>query len=532
MRKRVGGLCVVVIILAAVLLGRILYIISNPQLAEVAVTQSTYVLEIAHTRGTIYDCNMRPLVGGRVQYRAAVKPSAEARNALCSSLNPEEYASIEANLNRRSPFVLSVSDGSADGYGIDVFRTEKRYGADTLAEHTVGFLDGSGVGVSGIESAFDDFLSGASGSLKAAYTVTARGNSIAGISPEISDTTFLSRSGVVLTLDADIQQSAESAAEKHIERGAVVVMEVSSGDIKAMVSVPSVDSAHISDYLDRDDSPLLNRAVSAYDVGSVFKLVVAAAAMEAGISSDFTYCCTGSVDVGNNCFHCSNRSGHGELDMYKALAVSCNTYFIELARTVGGEQIVACAEKLGFGHELTLCDDYRTIAGCLPDPEELKKPAAVANLGFGQGELMATPVHLASLLCTIANGGMYNSPNLFKGLVDRDLRFIRKNEAAKPKRVLSEEICDTLTLAMRMAVLDGTASVGDGDFAPAAAKTGTAQTGILRNGHKVLQAWYAGMFPYDDPKYVCVVLVEDGISGGSSAAPVFKDIVDSLYIRY
>ena len=528
MIKRLRILGAVMIIMAGVLLGRILMIISDAQYTQVALTQSRYRVEVVSTRGRIYDCNMRTMAGGRTQYRAAIAPSEMTREYLRENMASEEYEQIAANMQRNSPFVAIVKDGSLDGNGVTVFKTETRYSANTVAEHTIGYLGGSGEGVTGIERAYDDYLSSVQGAITATYMVTAAGEGLAGIEPEIVDTTANSQAGVVLTLDIDIQQLAERAAEEYLKKGTVIVMEIPSGELRAVVSMPSIECDSIGEYLESEDSPLVNRALSAYDVGSVFKLVTAQAALESGITPDLAYCCEGSVQIGENTFHCSNREGHGELDMYGAIAQSCNTYFIELARQVGAERVLECARVMGLGKEIELCEDYCTAAGCLPTEQELKKPAALANFAFGQGQLMATPMHMAVVTATIANGGVLTQPQLVKGLINAKGEYIKKTEAKEGERVLSKETCEVLTLAMRMAVTEGTAQRGEGERVQVAAKTGTAQTGITENGRSVLQAWYAGFFPYDEPRYVCIVLAEDGVSGGASAGPVFKVIADGI----
>ncbi|MBE6753339.1 MAG: penicillin-binding protein 2 [Ruminococcaceae bacterium] len=530
MRKRMHITFVVMLLLTSVVMVRLLTLSLDVQYTAAAHSQSTYRLELSRTRGRIYDAQLRPLAGGRVRYKAAIAPSEECRSHLAGVMEPKQYAAISENLRRRSPFVCVVSSGDIEGSGVSVFRTETRYSANTVAEHTIGYLNGSGEGASGIERVYDSYLAGAEGALTLSYEITAAGGSLAGVKPTVTDTTANSRAGVVLTLDTDIQLLAEEAA-KQLPRGAVVVMELPDCKLRAVVSTPSIECDSIGTYLEREDAPLLNRAISAYDIGSVFKLTVAAAALETGLDPTSVYCCEGYTDIGENRFHCSNREGHGDVDMYSAIACSCNTYFIDLARQIGGERILEYARRLGLGQSISLCDGYDTAAGCLPEPKTLDRPAALANLAFGQGELLSTPMHMAALTAAIANGGIYRKPSILVGLVNAEGEYIQKTETPQGKEILSQETCRVLTLAMRKAVTEGTASGGEGERVQCAAKTGTAQTGIVENGHKVLQAWYAGFFPYDDPRYVCVVLAEDGKSGGSSAAPVFKHIADGLERR-
>ncbi|MCL2486023.1 MAG: penicillin-binding transpeptidase domain-containing protein, partial [Oscillospiraceae bacterium] len=331
-----------------------------------------------------------------------------------------------------------------------------------------------------------------------------------------------------LTIDSEIQKVAERAAAEHLKKGAVVVMEIPTGKVRASVSLPAFDQNNVAASLSGEDSPMLNRAVSAYDVGSTFKLVVAACALDRGISPDFCHECTGSAQIGENIFHCSDRIAHGTIAMDKAIEVSCNTYFIALAQQLGGEAVLEYASRFGLGQEIQLAHDYATAAGLLPTPRSLELPAALANFSFGQGELLATPMHIASIIGTIANGGREVTPVLLEGVVDSDKNYISRPVFVPGEQVCSPESAGLIGSFMRMSVIEGTGRFGASERVDCAAKTGTAQTGMTVGGKQVLQAWYAGFFPYDSPKYVVVVLAENRRSGGRDAGPVFKTIADAI----
>ena len=526
-RRLITTFCIM-LLLSGVVMVDLLKISLRREFVEAANTQSTYSVTVDTSRGRIYDHKMRSLAGGRLQYRAVIEPSAETTEHLFGVIEPGELSAISDGLKGRSPFVYVARDASIAGPGVRVFRGEERYGENSVAEHIVGCVDGSGAGASGAEYAFNEYLEECSGSLTAVYTVNSRGRSLSRAEPVIYDTSANSNGGVVLTLDYDIQRVAEEAADEFIERGAIVVVEVPSGKIRACVSRPGFDRGDMAASLERDDAPLIDRAITAYDVGSVFKLVVAAAALDSGIEPEWTCECTGSVQIGSNVFHCSNRSGHGELDMSEAVAGSCNIYFIKLAQQLGGARILEQAKRLGFGEKIMLADNFAAEAGRLPALNSLENPAALANLAFGQGELMATPMHVAQLAAAVANGGMMPETTVFESFVTPKGERFGQRAPAQPQRVMSENTADLLRQFMIKTVVSGTGKKGASEKTTSAAKTGTAQTGMVRDGHKVLQAWYAGFFPADEPKYVCVVLVEDGESGGASAGPVFARIADRL----
>lgn len=515
------------IAVTCLLITRLLTLATQSDYVSAAASQSTYKVSVGISRGRIYDCKMRSLAGGRLQYRAVIEPSTETIQHLSAVLSSEEIQKISSQLTGVSPFLYDAENALLEGDGVRVFKCENRYGSNSIAEHLIGYLNGGGEGISGIEYAYDEYLTECSGGITAYYTVNSAGRSLSGNDPVIIDTTDRSSGGVVLTIDMDIQQIAESAADKFIEKGAIVIMETQTGKIRASVSRPSYDQNNVAASLECDDGQLVNRVLSAYDIGSVFKLVVAAAALEDSLDADTSFECEGSIQIGDNIFHCSNRSGHGEIDMCSAVASSCNIYFIKLAQQLGGEKISALAEKCGFGSSIVLADNYSTAAGCLPSAESLQNPAALANFSFGQGELMATPVHLAQLVATIVNGGLQTSSTVYECmLTSSGERFSTQTQSSQ--RVMSSSTAEILRAFMRQTVLSGTGKAGASEYVTSAAKTGTAQTGITQNGRKVLQAWYVGFFPYEQPEYVVTVLVEDGDSGGADAGPVFKYIAESM----
>lgn len=528
MYKRVAVVFAAIVLMAFCVMAHTLMVAVAPEYVQAASSQRTYNVTVCRTRGRIYDRKMRSLAGGRLQYKAVIVPSRDTTVRLTGILPPEKLHEIQDGLTGTYPFVCSVDDAAADGNGAIVFPAEKRYGSNCVAVHTVGHLGGEGNGVAGIEKAYDEYLSDSSGDLSVRFTVDATGSGLAGIEPEVTDTTDRSLAGVVLTLDVDIQRAAEAAAAEYMEKGAIVVMDAHTGEIRASVSVPGFDQNDIADALERENSPLLNRAMSAYDIGSVFKIVVCAAALESGIAPETQICCEGCVDIGSNRFHCANRSGHGIINMEEAFARSCNVYFIELAKQLGGDVLLDYARRFGLGSGIELAENYSTSAGCLPDSEKLKMPSALANFSFGQGDLMATPVHVAAMTAVIANEGRTVSPTVFDRLVDDRLETLGKGTVYTEGQIIFKQTSDNIMNFMEAAVEYGTAKAGGSFRVSCAAKTGTAETGITSDGHRVMQAWYTGYFPSDNPQYVVTVLVEDGESGGGSAGPVFRCIADVL----
>lgn len=501
---------------------------SGTQLAETAERQSTYRLTLARTRGTIYDCNLNSFVGEEKQYVAAVVPSIEGTAALNKALPKTEMAAVYPMLTKGKPFALKLPNDSIAAEDINIFPIDKRYGKEQTAAHVIGYLDSAGKGVLGIEKAFDTQLTENQGSISVLYKVDAVNRVLPGESKKIENTYNQKNSGVVLTLDKQIQAIAEKAAQQYLKTGAVVVTEVPNCQVRAMVSVPTFSPTDIVTALKDENSPFVNRAISAYNVGSVFKLVSAATALEYGISPDTSYTCNGVINVSGAGFHCFNGESHGKVDMKEAIAQSCNAYFVKLMQKVPQEKFLSMAKSVGFGKETTLAEGYSSDAGNLPTLDSLKIPRALANFSFGQGDLLATPLQINGLINAIASNGVYTEPYLVEGLVDANRNFTQKHTQQMGSEVMSESTAKLLQSFMAASVDHGTGRKGKPANGGAGAKTGTAQTGIVTNGKEVIQAWYAGYYPQENPKYVITVLGENEPGGGGVCAPVFKQIADEL----
>ncbi|MGN1081431.1 MAG: peptidoglycan D,D-transpeptidase FtsI family protein, partial [Acutalibacteraceae bacterium] len=330
-----------------------------------------------------------------------------------------------------------------------------------------------------------------------------------------------------LTIDCRIQKICEDAAEEMLPVGAIIVQDISTGDIKACVSMPTYSVTDVASAMDAENSPLINRAFTAYNVGSVFKLCVAAAAIESGIDTDYEYECTGKITLGSTSYNCNNRNGHGVLDMTGGLCNSCNTYFINLALKTGASAIFQMAEKMGFGRSKELCSSIISASGNMPSLDELQNHIGeLANFAFGQGKLLATPLQISGMVTAIANGGLYLEPSLVLGTTDSDgeITVTRKVES---ERIMSSKTAAKLREMMIQVVENGTGK-NAGISAGAGGKTASAETGWIINGESATQCWFSGFFPAENSKYTVTVLAENGSSGSSSAAPVFAKIAESI----
>ena len=523
MERRVLWVHMGLLLLFCGVLLRVFVIGQGEQYQKTASAQSRYTLSAGTVRGTIYDCTLRPLVNNGQQTLLAVDPIPAALTALRQQMPEEEFTSLLPLLQGGKP-TLVRTDATVAGEGITVVHVPRRYSEQQIAPHVIGYVDGENRGVCGIEAGYDDELTRWGGEIAVRYTVNAWQQAI-GSAPEVSDRSSI-KAGVVLTLDRQLQEIAEREAAV-LGKGAVVLMEADTGCIRAMVSVPGYDVNRVSEVLDSADSPLLNRATAAWNVGSIFKVCVAAAALENGVEPPADYCCEGYYRLGDHAYFCHERSGHGTVNLQQAMEESCNPYFVELGQQTGAESLLRMAQRMGFGSRCRLAKGIYSAAGTLPSLEKTTD-GELANLSFGQGQLTATPVQIAAMLAAVANGGCAVQPSLLAGKTF-DSETLQAEPAGEPIRVVCEETAQTLRKLLVSTVENGTGFRAANRYCGSGGKTASAQTGRYENGEEVVHAWFGGFFPAENPKYVLVVFQEGGRAGGQTPATVFRAISEAVY---
>lgn len=345
---------------------------------------------------------------------------------------------------------------------------------------------------------------------------------------------------VVLTLDSRIQRAAESVLAG--ERGAVVVVDPSNGDILALASMPGFDPNDFSPsipaaiwkgLLQDKRRPLFNRATGGeYAPGSTFKLVTLLAALESGkVQADTRYSCPGYLDLGAARFRCWQHWGHGSLAMLPAIQYSCNVYLYHAALACGAGAIQAEARAAGFGRKTGISLDFER-AGLVPDDawkrarrNDKWRDGDTCNLSIGQGALLVTPLQLALFTAAVANGGTLWQPRLI-GQIMREDGVAHEIPAARvaDQPTWQPRHIEAVREGMRLAV-NGANGSGQRAALPTvtvAGKTGTAEYGVKGAGLKM--TWMVAFAPFDQPRYAVALLVEDGISGGTTAAPRIRDL--------
>lgn len=524
MQKRiVGFFCAFLCALGAVCL-RVVYLEDGGAAAGAAVVQSSRTLSVSQSRAGIFDRNGAPLVNQTAEWKALVFPEEADLSVL------KEYVEDENFVERAKsglPAVVDTGGKIIDGAGVYNFKTPRRYAQNQLAAHIIGYTS-DGSGAAGIEKAYDELLKTAGPKSTVTYYTDGRGRLLSGEEIRFNAEDADKKSGVTLTLSTEIQRAAEAVLKENLEHGAAVVMDAQTGEILAAASVPCFDPNDVAAFLGKEGSPFVNRAFSAYTVGSTWKLVVAAAALESGETAARRYDCKSSVTVEGVEFHCHWELGHGEIDMPAALRVSCNPYFIDLGLSVGAKRIIETAQNLGFGASTELAPGMFSAAGNLPVERELSSAAALASFSFGQGTLLATPVQMAALAAAIANGGYAVTPKLVLGTADENEAFTAAPDYAK-NRVMSEKTAAKLREMMISVVEEGSGVNAKPNIGGAGGKTASAQTGQFdKDGNEIVHAWFVGFYPAEKPEYAIAVFAEGMESGSDFAAPVFKKICDEI----
>lgn len=499
---------------------RITNIALDPEFQVAATENSVRTVTVSHQRGTIFDCNMKPITNSNKRYISFITDIPSAMVTLYKHLSEEETARIIQEI-RKGDIPMITTDREISGNGIVSFSAAEH--SQSIANHLIGYVDESGHGSNGLESVFDEILYSDKKS-KISFCVDGHGRLIAGDSIKYEYDHSIERSGVMITVDTNIQMIAEKAANELVT-GAVVVSEIATGEIKAIVSRPDFDLNNLSEAMKDENSPFINRAMLTYNVGSGFKPCVAAAALEKGYDN-YLWFCEGYSDIDGQIFRCHNIQGHKWLDLAGAIKHSCNAYFYSLALDIGAESVYNMALKAGFNNAVSFGYGFTTKKSQIGDKSKLSiSERALANLAIGQGELMVSPIGILTLYSAIGSDGSYRPLTLVKGMVE-DGELTDITEESEEIRLMSASTAKELRRCLS-GVLDenGTGYIAKPKTVSAAGKTSTAETGIIKDGKSVTNTWFCGFFPLEAPKYAVAVLSENSQTGCGN---VFAQIADEI----
>lgn len=526
MHKRVAISFFALMVIFGLLVANLGIIGLNIGTSDVSQKANEKSVMLGTTRGMIYDYNGTRLVNTDSQNITVCLPTTNAFNIISEFVTDDKKAEIYDNLSNGKISILNSVE-SFNEQDIRSTNIVNRYSVNQPCVHLIGHLDENGNGAMGLEKAYNNYLSQQSGEIKAIWSVDALGHILLGESIEFKKDGYLSPAGIQLTIDLNIQRIAENALLHHnIDKGACVVLDADTCEILACASVPEFNPLDLSADIENIDSPFINRALTPYSVGSVFKPFVAVSALECNI--DFSYNCTGSIDINGTTFRCNNSVAHGYSTLKSAMENSCNTYFIALGQKVGAEKLIKLCSSLGMGKSIELADNFNLKSGILPSVESINSPQSLANLCFGQGNLLVSPVQMAVSYACFANGGYYREPTLMKGIIDKTGEIIQKVKLPTKYKVINDPAINKIDDILESVVANGNASKAYSENVTNHGKTATAQSGWYENGREITHTWFCGYFSYNNKTYVAVIFKEDGTSGAVDCAPVFKEISENI----
>ncbi|MFA6636049.1 MAG: penicillin-binding protein 2 [Candidatus Omnitrophota bacterium] len=514
------------------------------------------IIPLIAPRGTISDRNGNDMVKDELSFNVSVKPiRGKNEEGLIRELSEllvirEDILDKEFSEAKKRPFsyhvvardigidkAIRIAEMGIDHPGLRLDVTSKRRYPQGKSASVflgyVGFINREEfqslkpygfrmddlVGRAGLERQYDDYLRGKHGGKQVEVDNRGREVRVLGLREPVPGKSLR------LTIDLSLQRFCDDLLDGR--DGAIVVMSSNTGEIMALSSSPAYDPNAFMDperrgevmrVLNDKKHPLLNRAITgAYPAGSVFKLVVAVAALETGAISALThYNCPGKIVLGSRTFNCWHRGGHGDIEITEAIKGSCNVFFGKAGLALGPDKIAFYASEMGMG-DLSGIDLPFEAAGLVPSESWKKKAMKDAwykgdtlNYSVGQGYLLSTPIQIARMTSVIANGG-----NLVRPYIVEDIDGISVAVREIVPLNFSEKNLNIVREGMRLAVNDrrGTAMRARQKEIVVAGKTGTAQTS--REGD---HGWFAGFAPFEKPELTVVVFDEYGGKGGAFPA--------------
>ena len=508
-QQRIVMMIFVFMLAVGLLLGRIFYLQlwRGKEFAARAVAQRTGSYVYASGRGQIFDRN-------GISLHAKLEP--------ISALAREELAAYHLPLEVMSNYTL---------------QEEIRYYAGSLATHVTGYIKKPRNplqpqnGLSGLERSFNEELWGTPSAV--GVTVDAKGKAVPGLGMmEWQYQHFRRPYNVITTIDAKLQEIVERVAAGKIKKGAVIFLDPASGDILALASYPRlpVEKLYQGGITAEElkqlevNNPYLNRAIMQYPTGSVFKVILAAAALEQNVPEpEGLYVCKGRYELGDTVFRCYQDTAHGVLDLHAALALSCNGYFIDLALRLGKDVVLEMARRFKLGQP-TGIPLGQEAAGNLPTLYDLLYGGDVANMALGQGKVAATPLQLARVMAIIANNGRDVYPRLVAKVVDKNGNPVKIFPVQYGARIISPEISAALQKMLMTVVEEGTAQYAKSHLYQAAGKSGTAEVAGTDYNH----SWFATIVKTEKRQMVAVVFIEEWRPLNDTASAVFKNIMETV----
>jgi penicillin-binding protein 2 len=548
-----------------------------------------HLQDIPTFRGQIFDRHGDMLVDNRPAYDLCVIPEeVQDRQALLSTLNrlvgvdpdsaefklknaaggqPFRPVCLEKDISRDDLAVIETHRFNLPGVIIED-EPQRLYIYGSFASHILGYLGeisegqirsgrypnnkpGDLIGKAGVESKWQQFLNGERGGEQVEVYAAGRKIEVISRKPPVSGT------NLYLTIDKDLQSLAEKLLSD--KKGAIVAMDPNNGQVLALASSPSFDPNLFISGIDGEtwnamatskDFPLQNRALSGqYPPGSVFKIIVALAALEEGVvDPEEEIFCGGAYALGSQRYRCWKRYGHGRVNLHRALVESCDVYFYTIGRRLGVDKIAYYAKELGFG-KATGFDLGHEKEGLIPTREwKIKRfgipwqAGETISTSIGQSFVLVTPIQMVAMISAVFNGGVLYTPQVTKRIGGDEKERILEFESKTARRIkVKPEHLDLVKRALIGVVNEphGTGSKARLKAITVAGKTGTAQVITLEKEKSMEKAegevpskfkdhaWFVALAPAESPRIALAVLVENGGHGGSASAPIAGELIQA-----
>lgn len=556
-KRRLFTLLIIIGILFFLLLARLFYvqIIWGPELQEKALLQWTMDTSLSAERGRIMDRDGQVLAQSGTAYMVEINPkqiksdelvrvATELSNALSMNYDyvlgkisdtSKQQIILKRQVERAQvDQLIACRLGNGVTFGID---TKRYYPLGNMLSQTLGFTTVDGVGQEGIERSYNKYLAGEPGRL---ITETDRDNKpLAYGTQEYIEP--VDGCGLVLTVDSVVQSFLEKALQEAVtinnaRNAQGIVMDVQTGEILAISTKPDYDPNNPP----RDDLALLqalvkNRIVTdAYEPGSTFKVVTLSAALDSGaVNTSSTFECPGFKMVNGERIKCWKNS-HGHQTLEEAVRNSCNPAFMTMALAMGKETFYDYIYRFGFGSSTE--SGLTGESGGIVIHQKYVRENNIARIGFGQS-VAVTPMQLASAVCAAVNGGELMQPYIVKQVIGANGEIIKENKPTVVRRVISETTSATVRTILESVVAEGSGRNAQIPGYRVGGKTGTAQKYVDgKPSSGSLIASFIGFAPADDPKYLCLILVDEPkvgvIFGSTVAAPFVKEVMQETLMHY
>jgi penicillin-binding protein 2 len=593
---RLGVMRVVVILLFAVIAGGfwVIQVVQHTRYEDMAERQHLRTLPLRAPRGVLYDRNGEVLVRNTYTYTIAIVreqsvnlPEAVRRLAEATRMPEADIAELVANAKRRrDPLYLPVpiiehatmaQVAAVEARQVDLpevvvqILPTREYPGGGMAAHLFGYVGeitpgqmqrpefagldiGAMVGQAGVERTYNSLLQGVDG--KRSVAVNSRGREI----EKMGEQEAVDGDRLQLTIDIDLQKAAEAAFAASGYAGAAVFLDPNTGEVLSMTSVPSYDPntfatgigrAALSKLMTDPQKPFQDRLIQGtYAPGSTFKIAMSVAALESGaITPDFKVNCPGHFDYGGRRFKCSLKDGrgHGVVDLRQAIEKSCDVYFYTVGLKMKIDTIHDYAEKLGLVGKtgIDLPGESDSFVASSEWSERVRHqpwyPGETVSVSIGQGAVNVTPIGLATMVSTMANGGTLITPHVLKavdkgnGWEQTPMPPPRSSLFIKPDNL--QAIRDGLWMVVNAA---GTATNARIEGRDVSGKTGTAQV-ISNEGRAAAKGrteknledhgWFVFFAPRDHPLIAGAVFVEHGGHGGVTATPIAKHVLETFFAK-